>query len=370
MEDEKIILHYSPNLSMGGTARMAADTAVAMQMGRWSRNVLLSPNGAAAGIPASYGIPCKRSRHLNVLRYPGEAQRLRRTASSIHATTILLYGLSAARVAWLAYRHVPQPERPRLVAILTGPVRGPFVPQTLALCDRVVAISRHLRNTLHTPSLTPLLDKEKLWVVPYGVDEGLVHPHFTPSDPWKEDWERRYPGFHRTMSLCIPGAITPVRGLELLPELTKALQEQQLKVHFYIAGDVRRADSAYLHKLQALYRREHLENHVTWVAPKDGMRELMSLCDFTLSTATLPATYDRAVLEALSLGARVAGFDHGVVGELLNTFLPEGRIPAGEINTMAEVLKQWSIYRPETVAGVPYPYRITDTAHSLAKLAK
>lgn len=364
----KTILHYSPSMAMGGTARMAADTAVAMQIGGLAQNIVMAPGGTATTIPAAYGIPIRRARSVTPLTFITEARRLRSAIRAQKPHAVLLYGLTAARVAWLTCSRLSEEERPKLVVILTGHVSGSFISTALGTADAVIVFSRCHRNALDTRRLRPLLQGERLWVIPYGVDETLCHPHFKPSDAWREDWERRYPDFGNSTSLCLPGSISPVRGPENLPTLLTKLRGLGVNAHFYIAGDRQRADSAYLRRLHRLFEKSGAAPHISWVNPQEGLRELMSVCNITLSLSPLPATYDRCILEALSLGRPVVGFEHGHVGELLNHFLPEGCVPANDWDSMADIIAQWSIYPPDLPDTVPYPFRITDTANSLSKI--
>lgn len=364
----KTVLHYSPSLAMGGTARMAADTAVAMQISGLAQNIVMAAGGAATAIPAAYGIPVRRARKVTPLTFITEARRLRSAIRALRPQAVLLYGLTAARVAWLTCSRLSEEERPKTVAILTGHVGGPLTQTALRAADAVTVFSRCHRNALNTRRLRPLLQKEKLWIIPYGVDETLCHPHFKPSDAWREDWDRRHPDFGNTTSLCIPGSISPVRGLENLPTLLAKLREQDVNAHFYIAGDRQRADSAYLRHLHRLFEKSGAAPHVSWVNPQEGLREIMSVCNITLSLSPLSATYDRCILEALSLGRPVVGFEPGHVGELLNHFLPEGCVSSGNWADMADIIAQWSIYPPDLPDTVPYPFRITDTANSLSKI--
>lgn len=364
------LLHYSPALDIAGTARMAADVAGCMQMESMADNLVLAPNGRATGLLVSNGIPCHRARRLTLFRYLQEAKRFARCVQRSEADAVLLYGLPAVRLAWLANRRLSATERPPMVAVLPGMTHGLLAGKALNFCDAVVVNSRTQRRLLleQHPGLT--VPTERIWVIPYGVDELLCHPHFKIADAWKQEWEHRNPQFHRRMSLCIPGSITPVRGLEQLPKLLRSLAAQGVRAHAYIAGDIRRADTAYLRTLKKRFREEKLDSAVTWTDPRPCMREILCLCDITLSLSLLPATYDRAILEALALGRPVVGFDHGAVGEMLNTFLPEGRVPAGDLSAMADTLVQWNTYRPDLPDTIPYPYRLTDTAQSLVNLCR
>lgn len=369
--DKLRLLHYSPALAMGGTNRMAADVAATMQMSGLTENVVLAPSGAAGNILTVNGIICRRAMRLSFLpRYLTEAKRFARILRSVQPQVVLLYSLAAVRVAWLACRRLSADQRPKMIAILPGQTKGFLATSVLNRCDAVVVFSKHQRKLL-TKQLPGLaVPQERIWVIPYGVDEVLCHPNFKLSDAWKQDWERRHPQFHRSLSLCLPGSICPVRGLEKLPELLTVLTDQNIRAHAYIAGDTRRADKLYLAKLKKLFRNRRAAPNITWLNPRQGMREIMRVCDITLSLSNCPATYDRTILEALSLGCPVAGFDHGAVGELLDTFLPEGRVPAGDIAALTDTLVQWRTYRPDLPDTVPYPYRLTDTAESLLKLCR
>ena len=98
------------------------------------------------------------------------------------------------------------------------------------------------------------------------------------------------------------------------------------------------------------------------------MRDVICICDVVLSLSRKPAAHDRVVLEALALNRPVAAYDHGVAGELLDAFLPEGRVTPGDIAGIADRLEQWHAYRPYMNDKLPYPYRLGDTIRSVAEL--
>ena len=67
----------------------------------------------------------------------------------------------------------------------------------------------------------------------------------------------------------------------------------------------------------------------------------MSVSDVVVSLSSDPEAFGRVTLEALSLGKPVAGYDHGGVHEQLSALLPEGKIPAGSIQDMVDLLLEW-----------------------------
>jgi glycosyltransferase involved in cell wall biosynthesis len=54
-----------------------------------------------------------------------------------------------------------------------------------------------------------------------------------------------------------------------------------------------------------------------------------------LQLSTKPEAFGRTVLEALSLGRPVLGFEHGGVGEQLREWFPGGAVPLGDAARLA-----------------------------------
>ena len=111
-----------------------------------------------------------------------------------------------------------------------------------------------------------------------------------------------------------------------------------------------------------------MNKQITWLGLRPDLRNVICICDVVLSLARMPASHDRVVLEALSLGRPVAAYDHGAVGEMLDAFLPEGRVDPGDIAGIADRLEQWHAYRPHMQDTLPYPYRLGDTIRGVAEL--
>jgi glycosyltransferase involved in cell wall biosynthesis len=74
------------------------------------------------------------------------------------------------------------------------------------------------------------------------------------------------------------------------------------------------------------------------------MREIYAVSDLVMSLSKKPESFGRTVLEALSLGVPVVGYDHGGVGEILMNLFPQGRVslenPSALYNRVAEFIKE------------------------------
>lgn len=359
------VLHISPRLRPGGVNQLAADLACGLQQAGF-RNTVVSPPNELVGRLTASSVQHHSSRNIAIFTYLNELRRIRRLIETTKADIILAYTTPAANLAWRACSALPEEERPRIIGIHTTYPKHPGWGASLNRCDALVAISRHLRNEL---TQRAKLDSDRnIWVIPYGVNEELCNPEHKPSEAWIQQWMRFCKEPEGALSVCVPGAITPLHGLEDLVPILSRLNQINVPVHVYIAGDTARANTAYLNKLKRLFRKSSIEKQITWLGHRPDLRDVICICDVVLSLAKAPACHDRTVQEALALGRPVAGYDHGVVGEVLDAFLPEGRVSPNDCAGIADRLEQWYAYRPHIYDSLPYPYRLGDTIRSMAEL--
>ena len=359
------ILHYSPGLRPGSISQLAADLAAGLQDAGFS-NVVISPPNELVGPLSAAGVRHRSAQELGMLSMWGEIKRLRRHIREEKVSIVLAYGANATRAALLACRRIPDAARPRLVAVLTGFPRGLMRTRALRHCDALVSISRYLRSEITRMYSLPA--DCSIWSIPYGVHEPHCHPQYRPTADWRARWAQDYARPEHELTICVPCPITPIHGLELLPTIITGLRAQGITPHIYIAGDTTRANHRWMRTLKRQFEQEGVESAITWLGLRNDLRDVLTSCHITLSLALAPASHDRAVLEALALGCRVIAFDHGAVGEMLNSFLPEGRVRPGDAHAVLDTITQWMALKPDTVSAVPYPYRFQDTIRSFAEL--
>jgi glycosyltransferase involved in cell wall biosynthesis len=359
------ILHISPRLRPGGINQLAADLAAGLQQVGF-RNAVMAPPNELVGRMTAASVQHHSCRALSLFTYFSQIKRLRRVIQSTKAHVILAYTTQAACMAWKVCMELPQEKRPCIIGIHTTYPKHLGWAAALDCCDATVAISTHLRNELIRRA--KLSDERNIWVIPYGVNEELCNPDYRPAESWMEQWKKSCKHSEGTLSICIPGAITPLHGLDDLPAILARLEQIKVPVHVYIAGDTARADHKYLSSIRRALKESKTEHYVSWIGARNDLRDVMSACDMVLSLARMPASHDRVILEALALGKPVAGYDHGAVGEMLDTFLAEGRVAPGDIAGIADRIEQWHAYLPPTEATLPHPYRLGDTIRSIAEL--
>lgn len=358
------VLHYSPHMQPGSPAALAADLACALQSTE-CENIVIAPPSELLSQLHTAGVLHVSCRKPNVLTAWREIQRLRRNLRRHKPDVVQVYSADAAWVVSKACRNRQN------VPPIVGAVTGYVWPGTMALgwsrCDCHTAICRHLREVL---TADPPLLPDTPWVIPYGTDEQLCHPGYVPTPTWYKNWREQQPEYAQKLSICVPGAISPLHGLEDIAPILTGLLRSGVEAQVYIAGDTRKARSAYVDELKAIYASAGLSEHITWLGHRSDLRDVLCACDITLSLSRKPATWDNAIQMALALGRPVAGYDHGAVGEYLRAFLPEGKIAPGDIAGVLDTLTQWSVYSPTPVQEIPYPYRLADTAATYLSLYK
>jgi glycosyltransferase involved in cell wall biosynthesis len=79
-----------------------------------------------------------------------------------------------------------------------------------------------------------------------------------------------------------------------------------------------------------------LEHRVTFTGARKDIREIFSISEIVYSLSTKPESFGRTVLEALSLGRPVLGYDHGGVGEILSEIFKSGKVALSSISELDE----------------------------------
>ncbi|MEH6578329.1 MAG: glycosyltransferase [Amphritea sp.] len=111
-------------------------------------------------------------------------------------------------------------------------------------------------------------------------------------------------------------------------------------MHGLIVGGEDPKRQAYAQELRAKVKQLGLDDEITFTGNRSDIWDVYAVSDLVLSLSTKPESFGRAVLEALSLGVPVAGYDHGGVGEILATLYPQGRVPLGDQAALFSISNQ------------------------------
>ena len=134
--------------------------------------------------------------------------------------------------------------------------------------------------------------------------------------------------------LTLPGRLSRLKGHEDFIELMTRLRARGWPVRGLIVGGVEPRRQRYANQLQQLVRTRGLTGVIQFTGHRSDMREIYAVSTLVLSLSTQPESFGRTVLEALSLGTPVVGYDHGGVGEILARLYPAGRTPVGDLDAL------------------------------------
>ncbi len=353
------VMHLLPSLSSGGVEQVVLELCQGLCAAGVSCTVVSAGGAMVEAIEAAGARhicrPIGRKRLSTLLQVRRMAELIRAEKPDI----LHLHSRVPAWVGYLACKFCLKPqERPAIITSFHGFHSVNGYSGIMARGERVIAVSECMKE--HILANYPRTDEAAIRVIPNSVDTTLNHPDYRPSEAWWQQWRQDYPELEGRYTLCLPGRITRLKGATHLIPLLRKLKEKGIPAHAVIVGETKKGKEAYREELVQAFAEAGLANDVTWTGHRRDLRDVLVACDVTLSLTLQPESFGKTTLEALALGRPVAGYEHGGVGEQLNVFLPEGRVPTGDPHAMAERLAAWYTQRPVPKLPVPPPYRRED----------
>lgn len=227
-----------------------------------------------------------------------------------------------AWISWWAWRRLPATERPRLVTTVHGLYSVGAYSAVMTRGERVVVVSDTARR--YVADNYPAVDASKLVLIYRGVDKGRYRRGFEPAPQWLAAWRRQYPELEGKRLVTLPGRMTQLKGHADFIAALEIVRAQLPDVAGVVVGGVEPKHRAYEQKLR------QRAPWLTFTGHRADLREIMAISAAVASFSTHPESFGRTVLEALSLGTPVVGYDHGGVGEVLAQIYPAGRAAAGD----------------------------------------
>ena len=346
------VVQMVPELDSGGVERGTLEVAAAL-VGAGHRSVVISGGGRLVAALEAAG-----SEHLTwaigrksplTWRLVARLRRLlaERGVDILHARSRV-----PAWVAYFAWRRMPLRQRPRFVTTAHGVYSVNRFSEIMTRGERVIAVSESVRDYLRRSF--PHADMSRVRVIHRGVDAHLFPPGYRPAPQWSADWYARFPELKDKYVLTLPGRLTRLKGHEAFLRLLARLAAGDVGVHGLIVGAADASGETYAEGL----RREVADAKlpVSFTGHRDDMRDIYASSDLVLSLSSHPESFGRTVVEALSMGVPVLGYDHGGVGEVLAGVFPEGRVAAG--NEQALLAKVREIRSRPLRPATPVPFTL------------
>ncbi|MHC4976582.1 MAG: glycosyltransferase family 4 protein [Planctomycetota bacterium] len=328
------VLQLVPEMEAGGVERGALEVCEALA-GEGHRAIVVSSGGRLVDRIRSVG-----GEHISLaiakkspltLRHAGALRRIieQQGVDILHARSRV-----PAWVAWRAMRSIPERRRPRYVTTIHGLYSVSWYSRIMTRSDHIVCVSNAAREYALRNYGSEL--DARITVIPRGVDPEEFPFGHRPDADWAGGFLERFPMLRGRRVLTLPGRVTRLKGHADFIELVAALVEDGHDVAGLIIGSVHRRKRAYLDSLRRQIERAGLGERVAIAPPTDRIRDVYALSTIVYSLSRTPESFGRTVLEPLTMGVPVIGYDHGGVGEILGELCTPGLVALGDAASLVD----------------------------------
>ena len=328
MADRLTVLQLLPALEGGGVERGTLEIARAL-VAAGHRSLVISAGGCLVAQLETEGsehipLPVGRKHPANLL----QVRPLRRLLIDEGVDIVHVRSRVPAWLLELALRGLPSHRRPIRVSTVHGLYSVSRYSAIMIRGDAVIAVSETVHDyILHHYSECP---PDRIHQIPRGVAPAEFPHGYRPDEAWRMAFFEQFPQARDRQLLVLPGRLTRLKGHHDFIGLIGALIAEGRPVHGLIVGGEDPRRHAYAEELRQAVRERGLGQHISFTGARSDIREIYAISDLVLSLSTKPESFGRTVVEALSLGIPVVGYDHGGVGEILAHLFPAGRTPLGD----------------------------------------
>ncbi len=356
------VVQLLPALESGGVEKSTIEMATALvQAGH--RALVVSAGGrllpALAAAGAEHVTLDIGRKSLSTLRHASTLRRLfvRENIDIVHARSRLPGWLAVRALKGLAAEG-----RPRLVTTVHGLNSPGWYSAVMTRGERVVCVSETVRRYLlrHYPRTDP----QVLRVIPRGIE-----PSQFPRVPGGQGrrLRQRLCGHHPAIGgdgplLLLPGRGTRLKGHADALRLLTALRADGSDARLWLPGARQVGREDYILEMEAEARRLGIADAVAFTPPTADIAEAYAASDLVLQLSRKPEAFGRTVIEALSVGRPVLGWNHGGVGELLAELQPQGAVEAFDARLLVAAAHDLLGQPPMPLATMPYTLRAMQDA--------
>ena len=227
--------------------------------------------------------------------------------------------------------------RPIIFSTFHGLYSTPFYSRIMASFDRVIAISKTVEKYVNENYERYLKKPPRL--IYRGSDEKYFSNSFVPSESYKDNFFKQFTNLKNQKIITFPGRLSSWKGQESFIKLMSDLPDDYSGL---IVGPYKSAKPKYLNSLKKLIEDYRLQNKVHFYNAKDDIREIYYLSEVVLNLSSKPEPFGRTILEAAMMGKKIAGWDRGGPGEVLDICFPQGKVEFNKFNSLVETVKNLS----------------------------
>ena len=225
--------------------------------------------------------------------------------------------------------------RPIIFSTFHGLYSTPFYSRIMASFDRVIAISKTVESYINDNYERYLKKPPRL--IYRGSDQDYFSQNFVPSDNYLNNFFKKFPEVKINKLISFPGRLSSWKGQESFIKLMSDLPADYVGM---IIGPYESAKPKYLKTLKKLIEDYRLQNRVFFYNAKDDIREIYYLSEVVLNLSSKPEPFGRTILEAAMMGKKIAGWDRGGPGEVLEMCFPSGKVEFNNFDALITSVKK------------------------------
>ncbi len=359
------VVQMLPALEGGGVERGTLEVARAL-MHAGHRSIVISAGGRMVEQLLTQGSEhlCRDVGHKSLFT-ARHIWFLRRYLQENQVDILHLRSRLPAWIGYLAWKGMPVGQRPHLVTTVHGLYSVKRYSAIMNCGEKVIAVSETVRKYL--VANYPRLDQSRVVVIPRGIDADAFPYGYQAPQAWLDSWYQEYPQLKNQQVLTLPGRITRLKGHHDFIDLIATLHKSGQRIYGIIVGGEDKRRKRYAEEVGRHIADAGLNDYIVMTGARFDIKAIYSVSDIVLSLSSKPESFGRSVLEALSLGRPVVGYDYGGAGELLRILYPHGGVPSGQASLLPEKVMGILQGGSEPVAdGHPYELSVMlDTTISL-----
>lgn len=326
------VLQVLPALNSGGVERGTVEFAREL-VRHGHESWVLSNGGAQVARLEAEGsrhvtLPVHRKSPLSLRQVPA----LRRLMRELAPDVVHVRSRLPAWLIWLAWRKLPEGQRPALVSTFHSHYSVSRYSAVMAKPRRLIAISETVRD--YIVANYPVAP-ERITLIPRGVDAAYFSPG-APDPEWLERLYADFPHLRGKRLILMPGRLSRWKGQETFLRVMQRLIEQDPDAHGVILGGAETNKQHYRTELENSALAMGLAPHVTLVGRRDDIVQFYRLAEVVCHLSSKPEPFGRVITEALATGCKVVAFDRGGARESLAPCFPEGLVTPDDVDEVVE----------------------------------
>ena len=357
------VLQALPALNSGGVERGTVEFAADLVKGGHESFVISNGGPMVSDLEARGSIHIARPIHRKALASFAQVLPMRRLLRELRPDIVHVRSRMPAWIVWLAWRGLPQHQRPALVSSFHGMYSVNPYSAVMAKAEHVIAVSNCVRDYVARNFHVP---EDRMTVIQRGVDVDSFQKR-SLEQSWVTSFYAEFPELAGKRLIMMPGRISRWNGHLLFLDVMAKLKRELPGFHGVIVGGVEPGKDRFLKELMARRKSLGLEDTVSFLGQRNDIAELYRLASLVCHLSTKPEPFGRTVTEALASGTPVAAFNRGGAAETLRACFPEGLVPPDDTDSFARTAISL-LSQPTPVITIPRHFRLEAQTESTLKV--